>query len=116
MSVDRQATLPHPDTCLHRSVVQAARRTEHASQVVDVVTSSQSVALAMQARLKGALRRLDIPSIEEFDEGEYAEAADAVYKAVSGVCSQSRCVLQDVVVINIGYSSHKQQEQTHPAL
>ena len=45
-----------------------------------------------QARLKGALRRLDIPTTDEFDEGEYAEATDSVYKAVSGVCSQSRWV------------------------
>jgi hypothetical protein len=46
--------------------------------------------LPTQARLKGALRRLDIPTTDEFDEGEYAEATEAVYKAVSGVCSQSR--------------------------
>ena len=30
---------------------------------------------------------------DEFDEGEYTEATDAVYKAVSGLCSQSRYVL-----------------------
>lgn len=45
---------------------------------------------AQQARLKGALRRLDIPTPEEFDEGEYTETTEAVYKAVSGICSQSR--------------------------
>lgn len=51
----------------------------------------QAVAvLAMQARLKGGLRRLDIPVPDEFDEGEYAEATESVYKAVSGICSQSR--------------------------
>lgn len=43
-----------------------------------------------QARLKGGLRRLDIPVPDEFDEGEYAEATESVYKAVSGICSQSR--------------------------
>ncbi len=32
---------------------------------------------------------MDIPTPEEFDEAEYTEATDSVYKAVSGLASQS---------------------------
>lgn len=35
---------------------------------------------------------MDIPTPEDFDEAEYAEATDTVYKAVSGLASQSPCV------------------------
>jgi len=52
--------------------------------------STSGLRATPQARLKGGLRRLDIPIPDEFDEGEYAEATESVYKAVSGICSQSR--------------------------
>lgn len=39
--------------------------------------------------LQGGLRRVDVRIAEEFDEAEYAEATETVFKAAAGLASQS---------------------------
>ena len=41
-------------------------------------------------RLQGCLRRLDVPDASEYDEADYAEAADAVFKAAQAIADMSR--------------------------
>jgi len=49
-------------------------------------------------RLRGALRRLDVPDALGFDEAEYADAADWVFQAAQDIADESRRVLLSVVM------------------
>ena len=56
-------------------------------------------------RLRGALRRLDVPDALEFDEAEYAEAADAVFQAAQDIADESRWGSQDMIALKKSYPS-----------
>ena len=43
-----------------------------------------------RCRLKGAIRRLDVPDVLEFDEAEYADAADSVFQAAAAIADECR--------------------------
>ncbi len=49
--------------------------------------------LGADRRLRGALRRLDVPDALEFDEPEYADAADWVFQAAQDIADESRWAL-----------------------
>jgi len=44
-------------------------------------------------RLKGCMRRLDVPDFSEYDETAYEEAADAMFDAAQGIADESRYIL-----------------------